>query len=151
MTSPQDVTRKMVRDELKSFVIGAYSPAPLNIPAEHVLGYSADNLAGKSPVVQVTSGGMNQLDMQTFKGKFNVYHMQFEHFVIHSATNWTEEQAEDAIDEMARLALKLIADNKTHKPYWKSLELEGRTLVDKVQHRGLWYLYEVIPLQIKVF
>ena len=150
MTSPQDVTRAAVRAQLKSLVVAHYTQEPLKMPADHVLGYQADDPAGRSPIVQVTSGGLNELEMQTFRGRFPVYHMQLEHFVIHKAKNWTEEQAEDAIDEMARLALKVIAENKSHAPYWKSMKLEGRTLVDKVQWRGVWYLYEVVPIEIRI-
>lgn len=140
------ITRKECRESLASFLIAALSEY---VAPEWVLDYQKTDFQGATPVVQVTSSGVD-LDLLLRTGK-TLYFATIESFVIHKheESGWTEAMAEDLIDDISEVIVECLKDVRTNGP-WKTVYLSERTLVTRQTLSGLTYLYEVFPIIMEV-
>lgn len=77
----------------------------------------------------------------------NRFHFEIHVWVVHSAPGWTEQDAENALDDIEGQIAGAIEANGANKPNWISLNWDGRSEANAVRvERGLVLLHEMIPV-----
>jgi len=109
-----------------------------------------DPIEGRSPVVQVVSGGSMPNDMRRGMADGYVY-LTVIVFVLHSdATGgWTTEMAEDLIDDISDQLVEVLAHNQT-SDLWRGVDYTTQSGIERVTISGLPYLMEVVPITVEV-
>ncbi len=140
-------TRKECRKALADFLRADLSTL---VDSNWVLDHQLTDFDGATPIVQVTSAGVDW-DNATMRGGKNIYFLSVESFVLHKHTEsgWTEAMAEDLIDDIGEAVLDCLVRNKS-KGLWMKIRLHERTLVTRTAVSGLTYLYEVFPIILEV-
>ena len=117
--------------------------------SQNVWPYQKAKLQGTSPIITVTSSGTYRPPLTT-RGSSTVIRLTVSIYVLHSAPGWTEEQAEDQLDQLeSEIAEVLTKYGGT--PFWNSLRWEAPSMIGmEVQSEGEAYLYETIPLEVTV-
>lgn len=116
-----------------------------------VLKYRKADPKGVSPMVQVVSGGTAR-PKATLRGSFPQHDLRIYVLVLHSDPegSWTEEMAEDKLDQLEDMISEIIDRNQKVEGVWKSISYAEGSIAERVQIGGVPYLLEVIPLQIEV-
>ena len=141
------ISRETVRKDL-------YGLLEAGVPAaELVIAYQSSDFGGKSPVVMITSAGTTRQQFTAIglKGRF---YFGIHVFVLHadpdSVPPWTEEDAEDMIDQVEYEIAQVFGANQTSE-YWQGITWEDTSIIDKITVSGDPFLYEVIPVAVEVF
>jgi hypothetical protein len=140
MTAP---TRKACRKHLTTLLSAGVSTA------QEVIPYQKAELSGVSPVVMCVSAGSDRQPARAFHDSFFLGIMVF---VLHSdpESGWTEEDAEDALDDIEAEITAVIQANAREENYWESLEHDGTSAVDRINISGEFYLYEAHSVHVEV-
>jgi hypothetical protein len=139
------ISRAQVRLELHSLLTEGVPSA------EQVVKYQSADFQGKSPTVMVVGAGTmrSQFTVIGLKAKF---YFGVHVFVLHADpdSGWTEEDAEDAIDQVEFEIAQVFEANQKNQ-YWEAIQWEETSIVDRIVVSGDPFLYEVIPISVEVF
>lgn len=136
-------SRKAARQALGALLSAAATSA------QAVYRYQKGDWKGISPIVAITSAGSERQRM-TMQGSRAVFSFDVHVFVLYKATGWTEEQAEDALDDIEQQVCTAV-DANPRTAHWASIAYADATQArDTVIIGGATYLHEVIPLQVSV-
>jgi hypothetical protein len=78
-----------------------------------------------------------------------VFYFAIHVYVIQSATGWTEEDAEDMLDQV-EFEIAQTLDNNQKTNVWLSISWTAPSIIDKVPVSGTPYLFETIPVRMEV-
>jgi hypothetical protein len=112
---------------------------------EAVLAYPPITLDGKSPVCTVHSNGT----LYSRQGNALVpaqEHFYVTLFVRRSAEGWTEEDAENKLDELSAAVAQAVVDHQNTPGFWLSLTWNDVSQPDFGEVGGVDYRVEVIAL-----
>lgn len=139
-------SRKEARAHLAGQLAGALVGA--GKPAQAVYDYRVGDFQGQSPVVVVSSGGSNR-ERFTFRGTKPSFELTIHVFVLYAdeAGTWTEENAEDALDDIEEvIAETLTANQRTN--YWEAISFVEPSQTGSVMVGGKEYRTEVISVRL---
>lgn len=71
-------------------------------------------------------------------------------WVVHKADNWTEQDAENAIDALEVQILQSVDAAPANAANWVSLQIAGRSNATLEIVSGITWIHEVIPLMANV-
>ncbi len=142
-----DTNRKNVRAQFATLLSTAM--VGTGLPVQAVYDYRVGDFAGNSPVVTVSSVGAARPAF-TFRGAKPVYRLQVDVFVLYAMEDgtWTEEQAEDALDDIEKLLGDVIAANRS-TAYWIGIEYVDVSQRVDVTIGGVDYIREAFVLEFK--
>lgn len=137
-------SRQLVREALsmylKSKTDGAVAP-------EAIFPYQIGDFGTLSPVLRILSTGIERQKISKEKYMTSMY-FDVQVWVLAGDTslNWTEQQAENKLDEVVGLVVDAIATGCTGQEAWSALETVGRSEVTPEILGGKKYLWE--PLEV---
>jgi hypothetical protein len=136
-------TRKDCRKQLTTLLTAGVPTA------QEVIAYQKAELSGASPVVMCVSAGSDRPPPRSFGSSFFLGIMVF---VLHSDpdSGWTEENAEDALDDIEAEVTQVVTDNARLKGYWEALQFDGTSAVSRISISGRFYLYEALSVHVEV-
>ena len=105
-----------------------------------------------SPAVMVLSAGTNR-SRATTEGFGAGFYFEIHNLVLYADPDeeWTEEDAEDALDTLEYQLAVFMDDSANLKgSYWKSIRYEGRSAIGNARIGGTDYQDEIIPLLVMV-
>lgn len=140
-------SRQTVREALGTLLTSAMTGS--GKPVQIVYDYPKLKYAGASPLIALMSTGSGR-EPSGYSETQPRFYLTAYVFVLLSdpANNWTETDAEDAIDAIERLfSATLIANQETAN--WQNIQYSGRTTVDMWLIDGVPYLREQIPLLVE--
>lgn len=119
--------------------------------AQVVYDHMKGGFAGQSPVVRVMSAGSERRRF-TPQGGRGELHFTVQFWVMYASpgNNWSEEDAENAIDQLEYELAEYVDSNRQGNP-WKSLEYSTRSGIELVRLEGKPYLIEDVPIVMKVY
>lgn len=118
--------------------------------AQAVYRYQKAKLKGQTPVLCVTSAGSERPAM-TMQGNGAVFRLDINVFVLYSTkTTWTEEQAEDKLDDLEQEIAAVCAKYRTSNVWAHLAYAEPSDARTPITLEGFTYLHEVIPVEIRV-
>lgn len=123
-----------------------------NVPAaQEVHKKKVGDLAGKSPVVVVLSASSGRPKLTT-RGSRSEFFLEIHTFVLDALQDgsWTEEQAEDKLDECEQQVAQALATNQETND-WNTIDYDGNTKIREVIIGGHAYLEEITPIKVGVF
>lgn len=142
------VDRETVRDGLTGLLTTAL--VGTGLPVQAVLGYRAGTFDGKSPVVVVSSAGIEHERFTLVGSKAKVF-LQVDVFVLYSDEGtWGEDDAEDALDDIEQRIYDVLDANQVTS-HWQAIGYESRTQRVDVVVGGVDYIREVIQVVARVF
>jgi len=136
-------SRETVRDALVTLLDAALSGT-----VKTVTGSKVGDMAGKTPLVAVLSSGVSR-ERMTFLGTIPTFYLEIQTWVRQATTDWTNAQAEDALDTIESLIAGVIEDN-VETDDWTSLEYAGQSVVMDLIGGGISYYMERIPLRVNM-
>ncbi len=119
--------------------------------AQAVYPYQRGDFAGQSPVVCVTSGPANH-EPNGFgcdKATFQLLAFVFVAYAV-PGTGWTEEDAEDALDDIEAMVAEVVAGNGRSEA-WTQIAYAGPTDPQTVVIGGVEYRRELITFDVQLF
>jgi hypothetical protein len=139
-------SRKSAREHLAGQLTGAL--VGTGKPAQAVYAYRVGDFQGQSPVVVVSSGGTLR-ERFTFKNTRPVYTFTIHVFVLYAdeAGTWTEQDAEDALDDIEEIIASTIQANQK-SPYWETISFDAPSQTAGVMVGGKEYRTEVITVRM---
>lgn len=139
-------SRKQAREYLAGQLQGAL--VGTGLPAQAVYAYQVGDFQGQSPVVVVSSGGTLR-ERFTFKGTKPSYTLTVHVFVLYADETgaWTEENAEDALDDIEELIAGVLAANQ-RSPYWEAISARAPSQTSSVMVGGKEYRTEITSLEL---
>ena len=144
MSARGDARRKLA-DLLTAALVGN------GLPAQAVYAWQVGDFAGQSPVVAVTSGPANH-EPNGFgcdKAVFQLFVYVFVAYAVPGA-GWTEEHAEDALDDIEALIAETVAANSRTEA-WTQIAYAGPTDPAAVVIGGVEYRRELVTLDVQLF
>lgn len=139
------VSRRLIRQRLAQDLKGYLKSA------ESVYDHKPGQIEGH-PTVFVLSGGTSR-DRTVTAGFGAVYYFEIHNLVLYAdaSVNWSEENAEDALDLLDYELSQFMAEKTNLKnELWKSIRYLGRSIIGKIIIGGNTYQDEIIPLQVFV-
>ncbi|MDR3572861.1 MAG: hypothetical protein P4L50_03285 [Anaerolineaceae bacterium] len=139
-------SRKAARQALAALLTSALvGPSGL---ASQVYDCQPGDFGGQSPVVTVSSGGTQRVNM-TFQGTKPTFWLNVHIFVLYATEDktWTEEMAENALDDIEQTIAGVIEANR-HTSSWDFAIQADRSQATSVVIGGLEYRMEVISVQL---
>ncbi len=122
--------------------------------AQAVYAYQKARLAGQSPVVAITSAS-SERERFTMQGSRLTAAFDVHTFVLHSdgsAATWTEENAENMLDDLEQQIAAACDRNPVKVNGWARLVYSGATDArDLVKIEGVDYLHEVITIEMQEY
>jgi hypothetical protein len=120
--------------------------------AQAVYAYQVGDFGQLSPVLRVLSLGAARPSL-TAEGNQSVFLLEVQVFVVNvdPDSGWTEQNAEDKLDEVEQQIADVIEDNDSNNGTWNALEHAERSAVTKAVVGGETYLMESIPVAVTVF
>jgi hypothetical protein len=113
-------------------------------PAQKVYAYQPGDFKGAFPVVTVSSDGSEYVPL-SFQGLALSCYLNVHVFVLYAVKTktgeWTEENAEDALDDIDKI-LRGLAEANPKNVNWESLMFDGRSETGSVIIGGLEYRME---------
>ena len=139
-------SRKDTRSYLSTQLNGAITSA------QRVDGYQRTDLQGESPVVRVMSAGAERPAIVTRNDRSR-FRFAIQTWVLFSEVvgEWTESQAEDAMDDIEAEVATWLSANQNVPGYWVSLKYDGYSTTDTVKVGGEVWLVETIPVIAEVY
>ncbi len=146
MSTSRATARKGLANLLTTALVGTGKPAQAVYP------YQVGDFAGQSPVVVVSSGPMLRLRDtlgECYRSRFELYVYTF---VLYAdpQSNWTEADAEDALDTIEAAIADVLLTNTRYSGYWDRIEYTEPTQPDGVEIGGIEYRRELIRLTVEV-
>ena len=145
-------SRKTVRDALAALLSAELTG--VGNPVEVVYGYKVSTLQGQSPVVVVTSTGSQRpplLPMGNVSDVHSRMHFSILVFVAEATgTGWTDQDAEDTLDEIEKKITDVLADNR-ETALWRFVDYDGASHIIAGDDDGKKYALEIIPIYIENF
>jgi hypothetical protein len=141
-------TRQTAREALGALLVTALEGT--GKLAQKVYDYWTGNIEGQSPVVVVSSSGVERPRM-TAKGHRVVVYLQVDVYSVYAMADgtWTEADAEDNLDAIeAEVAAVMSANQVTAA--WDALDYAERTRRQIVAVGGTSYAWEAIFLRAEV-
>jgi hypothetical protein len=121
------------------------------LPSATVLKYRKADPKGVSPLIMVCSGGTGR-DKRTLEGSFPAHTLRVYSMVLHSDPEavppWTEEQAEDLLDDQEE-TIASVVDQNQKTDAWKRLLHLDTSIAERVEIGGTPYLLEVIQFEVQ--
>jgi hypothetical protein len=116
--------------------------------AQAVYAYQVGDFQGQSPVVVVSSSSSLR-ERFTFQGSKPTFTLTIHVFILYAdgTGNWTEANAEDALDDIEEIIGKTLAANQK-SPYWETITQVGATQTTGVMLGGQEYRTEVITVRL---
>ncbi len=140
-------SRRIARDALADLLSAALTG--VGNPAQAFYGYPVKDFQGQSPtVILASSSSRRDQEAIATRREANLYY-DIRIFVRHVDTNWTEQDAENALDAIEAAIDEVIAANRCTDD-WRWIEYDGQTSTDIVPVGGMDFRYERIPLRIEV-
>jgi len=144
-------SRETARDALATLLSTAL--VGVGKPAQAFYGYPVADFQAQSPVVVLSSAGSerDQEAISTRRKSFLSFNIIT--FVLYqdTASSWTEDDAEDALDTIEATIDQVISANLTNGTTWADIGYNGRTTAGNTSIGGDPYRYEIIPIRITVF
>jgi hypothetical protein len=119
-------------------------------PAQAVYPYQVGDFRGQTPVVVVASGPAEHLPNGFGCSKASFQLLVYVFVAYAAAGGWTEEQAEDALDDIEAIIADVIGANG-RTDAWVQIGYSGPTQPDPVVIGGVEYRRELITLDVQVF
>jgi hypothetical protein len=137
------------RKNLRQALATALTTALTSVQA--VYRYQRGGFEGQTPVVRVMSMGSNRIRLTPLGSAAELYFLiQIWVLYTDTAAGWSEEQAEDRLDDIdAQLASWLEGNRKSTD--WQAIDQTGRSFVQIVRFQGRPYLVEDVPVTVKVY
>lgn len=141
-------TRKQVREQI------ATDLAALLTQAQAVYAYQKSDFEHLNPVVRVMSGG-TLTTPQDLAGGYGVayfFTIQIWALRFNQKSGWTEQEAEDLVDALARKIDEYITGDHAGKP-WSDLTNTDRSTVSAAGNEaaGELFIVEDIPIRVDVW
>ncbi len=138
------LTRAETRRKLADIIRGAVPELAA------VYSYKKADILGQSPVLAVASGGIRPQQLAT-DAYWTTHFFSLNVLTLYSdaSSGWTEEMAEDINDTIVEKVVAALFESRV-TPWWNSITIENRTIVDEVQIGGVTYLNEVIPISVEM-
>lgn len=139
--------RKSLRAALRSFLASNVSSA------QAVYAYGKSKFDGQSPVICITSAA-SERERITMQGSSLAATLDIHTFVIHRSPDdsWTEENAEDALDDIEQQIAQAIDLQPTRAGAWGLLKYAGPSDAREVlKIEGVDYLHEVITVEAQEY
>lgn len=137
--------RKTVRRAVASNLSTALTTAQV------VYNHMKGDFSGQSPVVRVMSVGSERKRF-TAEGDRARFVLNIQLWVLYSDkhSGWTEEEAEDALDDLEHEVATWVVANRTTDE-WKDLEFLSVSNIQTAMFSGNPYLIEDIQISLKAF
>lgn len=120
-------------------------------PAAAVFDYQVGDFNKLSPIVTVTSGPIERRHQGFAPCWHTTVTLLIHVFVLYADGNgWTEENAEDAIDDIEATVADVLLANPQSDYWHKATYAEQPTLIDGIEIAGVEYRREVIAVQMEV-
>lgn len=119
-------------------------------PAEALYRYMVSDFQGKSPVIVVSSAPTNRNKQAQVTRVHSFVDLDIDNYVLYSAEGWTEEQSEDALDELEKAVSDVLMDNDTTET-WAQLSFKGDSDLDYVAVGGKMYRVETIHVRTQLY
>lgn len=147
------INRKVARAELAS-IFTTDLTGPSN-PVQKVFSYDRRDFEGESPVVLVLSAGSGRspwgIGTVKYKNDFQFAVLSFVRDAI-PAQSWTEQNVEDALDDVEAAIAKSVMENRNHPGFWLNLMFDGEpSSVMNGKMSGEPYRIEVFTLIAEVY
>lgn len=142
--------RKALRQALRTLLAAEVTSA------QAVYGYQKARLAGQTPIVAITSAS-SERERFTMAGSTLAAVFDVHTFVLHSngatgATTWTEEDAENMLDDLEQQIAQACDRNPVKANGWARLAYKGATDArDLVKIEGVDYLHETITVEMQEY
>ena len=138
--------RKEIRDYLAAGLNSAITSA------QRVDGYQRTDIGSDSPVVRVMSSGSDRPAIVT-KGDRSKFRFLIQSWTLFTEVEgqWTEADAESAMDEIERQVATWISANQNIPDYWLSLTYDGFSSVTTAKEAGEVWLVETMPVIAEVY
>lgn len=116
-----------------------------------VYNYQVGDFQGQSPVLVVTSAGTEQTPGD-FEGDDTTFYFNIHVFVLYADpdASWTEQNAEDTLDDIEKQIRAMIADNQV-TANWSMIRLADRSVTRPIVIGGDEYRHEVFPVAAEVY
>lgn len=138
-------TRHTVRETIANGLRAAVASA------QRVYEYQPTDLLGESPVLTVVSTGGRRAPL-TPHGIVSEFHFDINVFVVRSDAQWTEHNAQDALDDVEQQIAEWISQNGVNTVHWGALGYAERTSVALFTPQGgETYLWERIPIVVTIY
>ena len=142
------VDRETVRDGLTTLLAAAL--VGTGLPCQAVYGYRIGDFGGRSPVVVVSSAGIEH-ERMTFQGSRAIVYLQVDTFVWYGdGSTWTEAQAEDALDDLEQRIYDVLDANQVTSN-WKAIGYQGRSQRLDTAVGGQEYVRESFLVAARVY
>jgi len=120
----------------------------VGLPVKTVTASKVTTLEGATPLVAVLSKGTERTRM-TFQGDQAAFLLSVNVWVLQSGTDWTQAQAEEALDDIERRIAAVYEDDRNTAD-WEVLEHAGPTAVMEVAVAGVPYYWEHVPTRVRL-
>ena len=145
--------RKHIRRALHPLLVSSLAAeGNLLIPEANIFKGRLANPKGQSPLVYITSGGSDRPPL-TIRQKQAIFRIEIYSLTLLVDPNnneWTEEMAEDLLDDIEARIKHVVESNPKMDKLWTSVEyIEGGTTIERVPLAGHDYLVEMIPVNFK--
>lgn len=119
--------------------------------ARAVYGFQKAKLKGQTPVICVTSAGTARAPM-TMQGDQSTCYLDINVFVLYTdGGSWTEEQAEDKLDDIEEQIAAVVAKYRKSTSWGRLAYVDRSDARTPIVLEGITYLHEVIPLEIQEY
>lgn len=140
---------KPSRKDVRMALIAGLKGSITGIDQAQIIGYKPP-LKGEFPWIAVLSDGSGRPPM-TQRGTESEFYINILTYVAESALNWTEEQAEQLLDDLEAQIAAYLETVKGNINNWNSLDYSERSRVSRFDPQGgTVYLIEAIPVKVTV-
>lgn len=142
ITTSRKDAREHLASQLEGVLVGT------GLPAQAIYSYQVGDFQGQSPVVVVSSGGSLR-ERLSFQGMKPKYTFTIHVFVLYAdeAGTWTEQDAEDALDDIEEIIAGWVASNQK-SPYWEAVSFDAPSQTSSVMVGGKEYRTEVFTVRL---
>jgi len=117
---------------------------------ETVVNHQASTTGDTSPMLRVMSAGSDR-PPSVSAGNVSSFYIILQAWVFYGTVEgqWTEAQAEDALDAIEQEIADWVDNNQQSPGVWKTIRYAQRSRVDTVQFEGEAWLVEDIILEVR--
>jgi hypothetical protein len=140
------LSRKIIRAKLAELL------AVTCTQASHVLAYQPSKIEA-TPGVYVRSMSSDRPPL-TVRGKFTRFAFDILILVVHAdrtaAPPWTEDKAEDLMDDLEASVCAMLSESRVVDGYWNNLDYSAPSNVEHFTEDGIAYLLELVHVTAEV-
>jgi hypothetical protein len=140
------LSRKIVRAKIAELL------AVTCTQASEVLAYQP-SIIGPTPGVYVRSMSSDRPPL-TVRGKFTRFAFDILILVVHADRTatppWTEDKAEDLLDDLEAAICEMLSTNRVVEGYWNGLDYSAPSNVEHFTDEGIAYLFELVHVTAEV-